>query len=1215
MTADSLRAADAAARRAAQTCFDRPLAIEAGAGTGKTSVLVARLVAWCLGPGWEGSQAALGGVNPAGDGERVAIRVLDRVVAITFTEAAAAELEARVGEFLRALAREEPGDAWPRGLEPDAVSCGPVERCGRARALLQAFDRLRVSTIHAFCRRLLAEHPLEADLHPRFTVDASGAARAAAAREVVEAWLVASGSREDPALVELLASDVAAPELEAMLIALLAAALPAVSFSADPLAKARVRALVARLLAAARRFVEAEGGCLAGLGRNPTARQVGVAARRTRALLEFAAADDAQGLGALLREVESLWPPTALERLQRFGRGQLGETERAAAAERSAEIEAAAAPFESLLRHALSLEPPLLARAHRVLAPLLAQAEAKLRRQGVESFDGLLQRTRDLLERHPAVAERVGGGIDQLLVDEFQDTDAAQCAIVARLALGATSGSGGRPGLFVVGDPKQSIYGWRNADLAAYQAFLAEVERAGGRVDALSVNHRSKPALLDEVSRVIGSVMCAEPGLQPPFAPLVPDPGASRSAHGPAVEYWISADWDAAQGPARTSSRAASEREADRLAKDLLRLARKGGATWRWEEVGILLRTGSDSDLILEALRAADIPYAVARDRSYVRRREVIEASALARCILDLSDQIAQVATLRAAWVGVPDAAWRPLWERGFPAAFRGALEGRDADRSRLRRIAGEAAGAVRGLPIPGLERLGAWEHSLAHAVDVLAALRRSFERDPAERFVEKLRALPLLDASEGSRFLGAWRLANLDRFFRELGASLAEHGGDPAPVLRALRRDALQAPDWDEGRAQHPSEDAVQVMTIHAAKGLEFEHVYVLQLHKGAGTDSEPLVAGGGEWRLAVGPPLATLGFDELETRRRKVADAERVRLLYVAMTRAKRRLVLAGSWGGGAPKGDALLALLETGRGPEREAAVERARSEALATVDDGAVRFRFLGSEPDADVPSAPRGAPAAVDLARVREDSDRLRAERPRARARSERPLGGAASEKRAADLREPEVGADGEPERWRGARDGSSEVATAAGSAVHAFLQHFEWEAGDPAEAVSRERRHLAERFPHGLSAANRRAAHERAERILDRLISGPLWARLRAIAPRIVAREIPLLLSPDESARGPVGYAAGAIDLVYRDAESGAPVVVDFKTDRIEGDEVPDGIVERHRAQARSYQRAVQEALSLERPPRFELWFLDAGCIVDPDAKRGGGSGFDARGD
>ena len=1209
------RDADREARLAAQTIFDRPLVLEAGAGTGKTSVLVARVVAWSLGLGWDRAEGALRGRGAAADGDRIAARVLERITAITFTEAAAAEMEERIGVAFHALASEA---ALPRGIEGDALPAPALWR-PRARALLGSFDRLHVSTIHAWCRHLLAEHPIEAGVHPAFVVDAAGLERAVAAREAVEAWLVEAGGREDPELVELLASGVAAPELEQMLISLLAEAVPASEFGADPLAPERIAAFVGRLRAAVQRFMLAEGGRLAGLAGAAKGRDVAVAAGRTRDRLQAAAPRDVASLAELLHEIGDLWEG-ALDRLQAYARGTWKAVgERDAAAEHRAAISEAAAELEPMLRQLPSLEPGRLARIHGVLSPLLARAQERLRREGSESFEALLRRTQALLERHPDVTAHIRAGIDQLVVDEFQDTDPAQCAVVEQLALDEHGGEEG-PGLFLVGDPKQSIYGWRNADLAAYQAFRDRIEKAGGALRRLCVNHRSSKALLDEVARVMTGAMREERGLQPAFEDLLADPELAngQGTAAPAVEYWVSSDVDASAGAlTKTLSRAATGREAVQLARDLLRLAEEGGDAWRWDDVGILLRGMADADVYLEALRRAEIPYTVGRDRSYAQRREVIEASALVRAVLDPSDQIALVATLRSAWVGVPDAAWRPLWAAAFPDAVRAALDGSPGAREPLVRAVSAAAGEVRGLEIPGLERLEGWDASLLHALDVLVALRRCFERDPAERLVERLRTLPLLDAVEGARFLGPWRVANLDRFFRELGASLEQSRGDPAPVLRALRRDAARETDWDEGRAQHPSEDAVRVMTVHAAKGLQFDHVYLLQLHKGsAGSGPGPFCRGrnalAGEWRLEAGRVTAsTLGFDEVETQRQRVEEAERVRTLYVAMTRARRRLVLAGSWT--SVRGGAHAELLEQARPDGAAEALKRALEAESAVVDADGARWVFPALVPPAEGAIRARRASVGIDADRIRADLDALLEERREADLRAARPFGGPASDAVAEELRESVAELERGETPHGLAIPEDAEIAAAVGTALHALLERFDWEAERGAE-LARQRARVSEMLERRLAPFLLARARRRADRVLGRLVAGPLWERLQEISPHVVGRELAVLIGRDGESSGPVAYSAGAIDLLYRDPKTSALVVADFKTDEIEDESTLAEHAERYRAQGRAYCKAIEEAMQADPPPRFELWFLDPGRIVELDAKRSGGSAaIDAR--
>ena len=1210
---DAGRAADTAARRAAQTVFSGPMVLVAGAGTGKTTVLVARVLAWCLGPGWHRAEQALTTVGSAAPAPRaVAERTLERVVAITFTEAAAAEMEARA---MQGFAKVAAGGVV-LGLDAEVAPADAAARRKRARLLLAGFDHLHVQTIHAFCRRLLSNHPLEAGVHPRFAVDARGAARSAAAREVLEARLRAMAEHGDTDLEALLLHGVGAPELAEMLDALLAAAVPAHAFALDPLAPEGVRAFVARLRGASEVFAAAIGERMAGIGAKSTGKTVAAAAFATSARLAPGAASQAE-LTALLADLAALWQENAIKRLGEWGRGRwTAKSEREAVLDAVETVEAAARALHSLLRHALAVDVELLALVQRALAPLLESASLRLHEVGAESFDALLRRTRDLLVARPDVAERVRRDVDQLLVDEFQDTDALQCEIVAALALGGDTAT--RPGLFLVGDPKQSIYGWRNADIGAYMDFVKRVLAEPGAVEhRLCINYRSVPAVLEEVERVIGPAMHFADGVQPPFERLLPcEERAGVAGSGtpglPAVEYWVSAAWDAeacALAPT-TPVQHAAQLEARHLAHELLRLHDEQPVAWK--DVALLFRGTGDLDAYLSALRAAGIPYTVDRDRNYYRRREVIEAAALVRVVLDPSDQIAQVAVLRSAWVGVPDAAWRVLWAKRFPDALRDALDGRAGARERLREIAAAAALATADLDVPGLAALAGWEASLLHALDVLVALRRSWLEEPVDRFIERLRVLPLLEATEAARHPGAFRLANLARFFRELAASFEVD--DAATVLRTLRRDATSAPESYEGRPQDAAEDAVQVMTIHGAKGLDFEHVYVLQLHKepGAGM-TQPLVyaefGGQLEWCLARsrGPAVASLGYDRVRARREQVQAAELVRTLYVALTRTKSRLVLAGCFDAkGRPETHAHFVMGVRGEAIRDAAARVGAALEArigapgIADVEGARVVFLDAARVAVAEVDEPASGS--AVTAAQVHVDAQFLREKSSLALARQQRSFGGRASEKVPDAVREARVGggdADVEADTRATNRDAVSpemEVAAAVGTAIHGLLERFDWDA-DPAAEWARQRAWMDESLARRVSPSRLDAARERATSVLEELAAGSLWSRLRDLAPHVLARELPVLVRAEENGAGAVGYVVGAIDLVYRDPACGEVVVVDFKTDRIA---TPAAIAERashHRPQAERYRRAVLETLRLPQAPRFELWFLDASHV------------------
>jgi ATP-dependent helicase/nuclease subunit A len=1005
------------------------------------------------------------------------------------------------------------------------------------------------------------------------------------------------GFAGDPDLEALLHEGVGAAEVEAVLSGVLEAALPAESFAEDPLAGARVEAWSSPLRDAAAAVAAAEGGRFTGTGGNAKANELMRAVATT-----LDALSGEIDLAARIDRLRSVWTDSVVTRLRKWVRADFGKTERETLGEdATGPLAAAAGALFDRIRHARDLDPALLALLHRALAPLVSRAEARLVAIGAESFDALLRRTRDLLVRHPAVASRERRAIDQLLIDEFQDTDALQCEIAAALALEGPPDE--RPTLFLVGDPKQSVYGWRNAEIAAYMRFARRVcAEPDAEQHVLCVSYRSGPALLGEVEHVVAPAMVAEEGVQPEFQRLV----ASREDAPAVIEYWSSQRWDAASETfAKTQSREAIALEARHLAADLL-AQRAAGVGWK--QMAVLLRSTTGLDEYLAALREAGVPYTVDRDRSYYQRREVQDAAALVCAVLDPADRIALVATLRSAWVGVPDAAWTLLWAHEFPRIAREAIEGVAGAQERVAAAVAAAAVALPSQGVPGLADLAGWDLSLMHAVEVLAALRRVFETESIDRFVEALRVLTLSEATAAARHPGAFRVANLARFFRELQASLEQHVTDFAQVLRELRSSSDGSSEFREGRPRDPDEDAVQVMTIHGAKGLDFEVVYVMQMHKGRGTIGASFAGelrdGIAEWSVTLaGRRIETLGYGDVHVRRKRVEEAERVRTLYVALTRAKRRLVMAGCFGDAASD-ESHAALVHASRGVDLDVARDRAVAAGSDAWDAGPVRVRFLGrSEASPSAPLVEPAEEASATFDRGRADARALAAKDEIAAFRSARAILGRASEKSVDALREgaaDRVEASADPRRSAAPSD--FEVATALGSAIHALLERFDWNAVDPAREWEARTDEACETLAREVAPDRLAEALARARAGIGALAAGPLAERLRTLAPFGLARELPVLIPGAEDGGGPVGAHVGAIDWVYWDPRASEAVVVDFKTERVHDVGAIADHVHRHRMQAERYRAAAQEALGLSRPPRVELWFLDASRIeaVEP---------------
>lgn len=1229
------REEDRLARHAATHEFERPLVLEAGAGTGKTTTLVARIAVWSLGPGWQRAEMELAGTQRShGPWEPadVAARVLAGVTAITFTEAAAAEMGSRVGQAFALVAK----GGLPRQVEPADV---PPEaaRMERARQLSASIDRLQVRTIHAWCRRILAAFPLEAGLAPGFEVDAEGLRVAEVAHEVLAEEFArfygAGGEPSDPHISFLAARGIGPARIERELVHFLSRAARPEDLAADPLDPEAWNALMEGLCAAIDGFMGGPGARLAGLPAKQekaiecVAALTQVLAVRSELMLATPiesdlAVETSSEISARVARLRELLEGI-LDRLEKWGRGEFTKGEKAAFAAISGLAGRGARELRRRAQAIIELDPELLRHGHGLIAVLVARVRAELLRRGVVTFDDLLREAAALLEREPGVAESLRGEIRQLLVDEFQDTDRLQCSIIARIAF---EGAGERPGLFLVGDPKQSIYGWRSADLGAYEDFQSRVRARGGEVHRLVVNHRSAAPILDEVRRVIGPVMEYEAGLQPRFEALLPGidgQGESGFAKGEwrPVEHWITWDFDRASATFERNPGSAGgiALEARLVAEDLVRLSETGVA---WKSIALLFRAATRMEDVLAELRERDIPYQVSGDRNYYRRREVIDAAACLRTILDPTDTLALVAWLRSGLVGVPDAALAPLWARGLPRLL-GNLLGRDP--GEMSEIEEAVRGAARALPpgVPGLERLEGWEEALLDSLAALGELRAAFQSEAPDRFIEHLRLRMLGPALESARPLGAYRLANLERFERQLLRSLVDRRGDVRAVLRQLELRMRETRSEEGGRPKSAVEDAVQVSTVHKAKGLEFQHVYLLQMHSRPNKSSsgdEPFFEirdGRASFRLF---GQANLALALRQEEQRRLEAAERVRTLYVAMTRASDRLVLVGRpakkeldpEGHEAGSFADLLARREGERADLSKLGDAAERDPEACFADAGGARWilpavRPAPSHADRVSGGSDQGEPPSI--AEIARQSAHLAELSLIARERMLRPwIRAASAESHEVLAARFERGGERRSELHeasddrRAAHDGlaageSRTLATAIGTLVHRFLEGLDL-ASDPLAALAGLRGELPRHLEPLVPLELREKARTRALAVLGRLERSGFLERLAGLGERVIARELPVLLPPEDGPGAPVGCIAGAIDLLYRDPLDGALVIADYKTDEIEGEDALMERAEVYRPQGASYLRGLCSALGLDAEPRFELWFVHPGRIV-----------------
>ena len=1056
----------------------RSVLVEAGAGTGKTGVMVDR---YCR-------LVCEEGVSP------------EAVLAFTFTDKAAAELRARIRAAVEARAE------------------GGSERAGE---LLPGLGGAWVTTIHGFCNRLLAAHPVAAGIDPRFRVlDASEAERAAG--EAFEAALedfLAGGER---AREELLAS------FDVVALGAIATGVHAELRSRGHVEPRLPEQPPPKLAAALRRAAEVAAATLEELEPG----------NGNRELVERAL----QTLAGPSGEVPGLDAVAALRTESRA---------RPLAAYREA--------IGALLSR--TAEAGEGGEAYRLLGTLLELfsarfAAVKERRAGLD-FEDLQLLAARLLERSEAGAA-YRDRFSHLLVDEFQDTNRLQLRLIEALR-------GPRTQLIAVGDELQSIYGFRHADL---DVFREQRRRIGadreGEVLALSGNFRSRPELVGAVN-AIGERLLGEA-----FRPLrvgAPPAAAEPPGGGPAVELLLTGrdGWDA-EGidlepatDARTPP--SSLAEARHVAARLRALVEAG--VERGSMV-VLLRAFTHLDAHEDSLERAGLRPYVVGGRGYWSQQQVADACALLATIANPLDDQALLGALASPACGVaPDTLWLLRAAAGNGRHLWPALE-RAAGLGEEELAAAELLGSI---PEPELELLRRF-------AETLGGLRR---RAP-------FLSLPaLVDAAVGEtgydlailmRHAGEARFANVRKLIGMAAEYESAEGRDLRGLLDFL---AARAGADADPRAATAAEghDGVRIMTVHSAKGLEFDVVAVPGLARGllAGTRTPPLALGHEPESPRAGMQLRRLGAASVdlydyralcEEERERDAEEE-LRLFHVAATRARERLILGGvvqpkppAVAAGTPVVERIVAAFEIDR--ERDSAVPipapepRPGLEASFPPSEIAVRVSLASPARAAEL--CARG-PAPGAAAGAEEGPAPLVPQTPPPAPATPLSYTAIAARAAPAEVAQPLVSGD----------DG--EGARARGIAVHALL---EWSQANGWREPPEE---LARRL-----AAQAGVAGDGGAGAADLLGALRAWTGSALFAERVATAgrsraEVPLLM------RLGGRVLRGSIDLLV-EADGEAPLVVDYKTDRL-GDGDPAAHAARYGTQRDLYALAVAAATGAPR--------------------------------
>lgn len=818
------------------------LFVEAGAGSGKSTALVGRVL-----------QLITTGATE-----------LRSIAAITFTEKAAAELRDRIRQALERAAEQARTDG-------DGTTAG---RCADA---IDQLDGAAIGTLHAFAQRLLAENPIEVQLPPRVEI----LDEVTSDVQFEQRWSAYQDRLlEDPAmertLLLLFATGVKPVALRALALEfdrnwdLVAERVPATA-PEPPQIHDRLEAALASVDAA----------CASLAHCTDTGDKL---ADRLGQITEYATAlrkmDDELDLLDELSGVGAIKPPS-------FSVGNIGAKGKWACDVPTlrAEVRAAGDQLEAVKGEVAQACAKRIAAAMRSFT---LDAAAARREAGQLAFHDLLVLARQLVRQHPSVRERLHRRYQRLLLDEFQDTDPIQIEIAVRIAA-AQPGSDDAgslpwdqvevaPGhLFVVGDPKQSIYRFRRADI---RLFLDAKDRYGAHdgLVTLSTNFRTGEPIIRWVNHAFQALMSEPPGVdsvfasQPDYVPLHAVRPGPRV--GPAVS--VLGREPLTEGSAG-DLRAA---EARQVAATVARIQAEGWSVgdesadsgWREPKLGditVLVPARTSLPFLEDALESAGIPYRAESSSLVYVSRAVRDLLMALRAIDDPTDQLAIVSALRS-----------PLFACGDDDLFRFKV----LQHGTFNHLARQPDTVEPGPVLDALTYLATLHRerhftSPAELADRVARDRRLFE----------------LGFAEG-RTRDVWRRLRfvIDQA-REWGEAT---DGNLREYLQWVARQSSEGSRVAEAVLPESDDDAVRIMTIHAAKGLEFPITILSGMSTAPQSWPSPaqvVFPSGGGVGYRFGKAVSTQEFEDWKPIDEQMAFDERVRLLYVACTRAKDHLVLS--------------------------------------------------------------------------------------------------------------------------------------------------------------------------------------------------------------------------------------------------------------------------------------------------------------------------------
>jgi ATP-dependent helicase/nuclease subunit A len=1109
---DTSRLLDAQDRLLAETTWDRNIVVVAGAGTGKTTILVNRIL-----------NLLMREPHPLS---------MTEIVALTFTNKAATEMKQRLRRELTKLA--EHTDESFMALFRSRYRLSTQAVAVRAATALGEMEKSQIGTLHSFAAHLLRLHPLESGIDPFFQED-DGSRFNELFTSQWESWLADElgnrGQQHDRWRRVLGVTNLEDLRLLAEIVGGEAIDLNelerqcSTSLLNDTMRQwlANMRAKVSSLLATRANAKQLKTEKML----SATDRLFSILLEEGTDGMERLPPDDRMWLRKDIGKPTAGWDHTAFD----DAKGVL-----------------------TVVQSLLAVDQRSMYEMITLLRPFVTGLHQSFSASGWISFDGLLVRAKALLRDHPSVRARMKQTYRAILVDEFQDTDPVQYEIMLYLAerQGCAKSSWQElelePGkLFIVGDPKQSIYAFRRADIEAFERVLKKILDGGGLACSLSTNFRSDGSVLTVVNEVFDRLLEAKEHVQPSNERLIARPQRKMELSVSGVQIRLVTGPEDDDFDAAAATRVEAEELARWMKEELLAAATVIGrdglpAPLQPGHIALIFRKLTQAQDYLDALRRYDIAYLTDGEKHFYRRQEIVDLVNVLRVIDNPHDLTAVVGLLRSPLGGVADHDLLTLQQiGGFDITNHTALS----------RWAHAQSASLKSL----YARL-AELHRVAPTVPVPEVLTKIFDR------------LPVLELAAASLH-GEQAMANLLKI-RDMAEEVADRPHlTLTGFVELMMQRLMDQPEEAESALSEASLDAVRVLTIHKAKGLEFPVVVLPGLHQGSRIPRKGPVVHYDWSSRCYGVTIAgqcNVGSVMVGNKMAAREEAEQRRLLYVGMTRARDLLVLSGGRPQRAGR-DTVWSALQEAMGEEilseGSATLEVGEGRITRVVKPGLLTIKRHRAKTITTVPS-PAMAPL-VERQRLRREQWSLVRSAPKRLT--------------------PSLLQEGKRVPVQSISHDGASHAQAVGICAHALLERWDFAKTAPPKAA--EIATLCQRFILS-DGVDPTALSDDLAVLMRAFVSADFYQSLRQAT--ILGRETPFVI-PWQGRQ----LMEGVMDLIYR--LDGKIWIADYKTDHVTASEAPARAAQYMR-QAAIYRQAAAHCLGLS-DVSFQFLFLRPGVSVE----------------